>query len=103
LPSSPQQPWKSAEYYRCNWIYGERHARPQAGGKAAGGSWFPELRDTHAEIASLNELSGHADQRELLHWFEPLVTGLRIVFLVHGDPQQAGRSPDCFVPPMAWK
>jgi metallo-beta-lactamase family protein len=42
-----------------------------------------------AEIASLDELSGHADQGELLEWVRPIAGGLRKVFLVHGEPQQA--------------
>ena len=42
-----------------------------------------------AEISSLDELSGHADQHELVHWIEPLAPALRRVFLVHGEPRQA--------------
>jgi metallo-beta-lactamase family protein len=42
-----------------------------------------------AEISSLDELSGHADQKELLEWVQPLAGGLRKVFLVHGEPEQA--------------
>jgi metallo-beta-lactamase family protein len=50
---------------------------------------FGEPMRVRAEISSLDELSGHADQRELLHWIEPLVPTLRKVFLVHGEPKQA--------------
>jgi metallo-beta-lactamase family protein len=39
-----------------------------------------------AEVVKLNELSGHADQQELLKWIEPAVTGLKRIFLVHGEP-----------------
>ena len=42
-----------------------------------------------AEIAKLNELSGHADQRELLQWMKPLASGLKKVFLVHGEASQS--------------
>jgi metallo-beta-lactamase family protein len=42
-----------------------------------------------AEISSLDELSGHADQAELLAWIKPLAPTLRKVFLVHGEPEQA--------------
>jgi metallo-beta-lactamase family protein len=42
-----------------------------------------------AEIASLDELSGHADQGELLEWVKPMVSSLRKVFLVHGEPSQS--------------
>ena len=52
-------------------------------------SIFGEPVTVRAEISSLDELSGHADQRELLQWIEPLAPTLRKVFLVHGEPQQA--------------
>ena len=50
---------------------------------------FGEPMRVRAEISSLDELSGHADQKELLDWVRPLARGLRRVFLVHGEPQQA--------------
>jgi metallo-beta-lactamase family protein len=50
---------------------------------------FGEPMRVRAEIASLDELSGHADQHELLAWIEPLAPTLRRVFLVHGEAQQA--------------
>jgi metallo-beta-lactamase family protein len=50
---------------------------------------FGEPKRVRAEISSLDELSGHADQNELLDWIEPLANGLRRVFLVHGEPLQA--------------
>src|SRR3989454_576829 len=52
---------------------------------------FGEPMRVRAEIASLLELSGHADQRELLEWLAPIAPGLKKGFLVHGEPpaQQA--------------
>jgi len=50
---------------------------------------FGEPMRVRAEICSLDELSGHADQRELLAWLQPHARALRRVFLVHGEPQQA--------------
>jgi metallo-beta-lactamase family protein len=50
---------------------------------------FGETKRVRAEIASLDELSAHADQSELLQWVEPLVPVLRQVFLVHGEPEQS--------------
>ena len=41
-----------------------------------------------AEVVKLNELSGHADQGELLAWMRPMVKTLKRVFLVHGEPPQ---------------
>jgi metallo-beta-lactamase family protein len=49
---------------------------------------FGEPMRLRAEVASLEELSGHADQRELISWMRPLATGLKKVFLVHGEPLQ---------------
>jgi metallo-beta-lactamase family protein len=49
---------------------------------------FGELLRLRAEVASLEELSGHADQRELISWMRPLAKGLKKVFLVHGEPAQ---------------
>jgi len=50
---------------------------------------FGEPVRVRAEISSLDELSGHADQAELMEWIKPLAPRLRKVFLVHGEPQQA--------------
>ncbi len=48
---------------------------------------FGESFRLRAEVVKLNELSGHADQRELLTWLKPAVPGLKRIFLVHGEPQ----------------
>lgn len=52
---------------------------------------FGEPMRLRAEVDSIGELSGHADQNELLTWMEPTVKTLKKVFLVHGEPlaQQA--------------
>lgn len=50
---------------------------------------FGEPYRLRAEVVKLNELSGHADQRELLAWMKPLVGRLKKVFLVHGELPQA--------------
>jgi metallo-beta-lactamase family protein len=44
-----------------------------------------------AEVDSIDSLSGHADQQELLDWMAPVAATLKKVFLVHGEPpaQQA--------------
>lgn len=49
---------------------------------------FGEPTRVRAEISSLDELSGHADQAELLEWVKPLAPKLKKVFLVHGEPEQ---------------
>lgn len=52
---------------------------------------FGELMRLRCEVDSIDSLSGHADQRELLDWMEPVVPTLKQVYLVHGevDAQQA--------------
>jgi metallo-beta-lactamase family protein len=52
-------------------------------------SIFGEPMRLRAEVETINELSGHADQRELLDWMKPFAKSLRRVFLVHGEPVQA--------------
>jgi metallo-beta-lactamase family protein len=47
---------------------------------------FGELMRLRAEVVSLEELSGHADQHELIEWMRPFAKGLKKVFLVHGEP-----------------
>jgi metallo-beta-lactamase family protein len=49
---------------------------------------FGEPMRLRAEVASLEELSGHADQRELIEWMQPFAKSARKVFLVHGEPAQ---------------
>ena len=47
---------------------------------------FGESKRLRAEVEVINELSGHADQRELLDWLRPIAGGVRKVFLVNGEP-----------------
>ena len=49
---------------------------------------FGEPVELRAEVVALDELSGHADQRELIEWMRPLAPRLKRVFLVHGEPAQ---------------
>jgi metallo-beta-lactamase family protein len=50
---------------------------------------FGEPMRVRAEISSLDELSGHADQAEILEWIAPRARTIRKVFLVHGEPEQS--------------
>jgi len=50
---------------------------------------FGEPMRLRAEVVKLNELSGHADQGEMLAWMRPMVKSLKRVFLVHGEPAQS--------------
>lgn len=49
---------------------------------------FNEPIRVRAEVLKINELSGHADQKELLAWMEPLARTVKHVFLVHGEYMQ---------------
>jgi metallo-beta-lactamase family protein len=46
--------------------------------------------EVRAQVESLDELSGHADNGELLQWMKPMTSTLRRVFLVHGEAREAG-------------
>lgn len=50
---------------------------------------FGEPHRVRAEVVKLNELSGHADQRELIEWMKPMMKSAKRVFLVHGEERQA--------------
>jgi metallo-beta-lactamase family protein len=51
---------------------------------------FGDLLRLRAEVEKLDELSGHADQHDLLEWIAPIAGKLRKIFLVHGEPDQQG-------------
>ena len=50
---------------------------------------FGEPMRVRAEVKSLQALSAHAGQRELLDWIKPLAGTLKKVFLVHGELEGA--------------
>ena len=50
---------------------------------------FGEPVRVRATVESLQALSAHADQNELLAWMQPLAGTLKKVFLVHGEPEGA--------------
>jgi metallo-beta-lactamase family protein len=50
---------------------------------------FGEPMRVRAEVKSLQALSAHADQRELLAWMKPLAGTLKKIFLVHGETDGA--------------
>jgi metallo-beta-lactamase family protein len=46
---------------------------------------FGEPLRVRAQVESIDSLSGHADQQELLDWMAPVAATLKKVFLVHGE------------------
>jgi len=49
---------------------------------------FGEPVALRAEVERLDALSGHADREEMLAWLKPIASGLKRVFLVHGEQDQ---------------
>lgn len=47
---------------------------------------FGEPMRLRAEVSALNELSGHADQQDLVKCVRPIASKLKRIFLVHGEP-----------------
>ncbi|MDO5309125.1 MAG: MBL fold metallo-hydrolase RNA specificity domain-containing protein, partial [Planctomycetia bacterium] len=43
-------------------------------------------RPVHAEIVTIRGISGHADQNELLAWYNAIPQRPKTTFVVHGDP-----------------
>jgi metallo-beta-lactamase family protein len=50
---------------------------------------FGEMMRLRAEVAVINELSGHGDQNDLLTWMSPTAKLLKGVYLVHGEPDRS--------------
>ena len=46
---------------------------------------FGEVMALRAQVETLNELSAHADQHELIDWVRPIAPKLKTIFLVHGE------------------
>jgi metallo-beta-lactamase family protein len=46
---------------------------------------FGEMIRLRAEVVTLNELSGHADQHGLIQWMKSAAASFKKVFLVHGE------------------
>jgi metallo-beta-lactamase family protein len=55
---------------------------------------FGEPVRLRAEVGKINELSGHADQGELLRWIKPIARQVKKIFLVHGEPAQSAALAD---------
>ena len=48
---------------------------------------FGEQYDVHAEVATIEGFSAHADQDELLSWFASLGKAPRRTYIVHGEEE----------------
>ena len=46
---------------------------------------YGDMVQVRAQVEKIDELSGHADQKELLDWIQPVASGLKRIFLVHGE------------------
>ena len=50
---------------------------------------FGEEHSVNASIETLDAFSGHADQGELLQWFDRITGPKKHIFLVHGEPERS--------------
>ena len=51
--------------------------------------FYGQYHPVQAQIASINGLSSHADQRELLNWLSEIKGRPETVYIVHGEPGAA--------------
>lgn len=51
--------------------------------------FYGKYREVKAEIFSLNAMSAHADQAELLDWMSAIKNKPKKIFVVHGEPHQS--------------
>lgn len=51
--------------------------------------FYGKVREVNAEIFSINALSAHADQAELINWMSDIKNKPEKVFIVHGEPEGA--------------
>jgi metallo-beta-lactamase family protein len=63
---------------------------------------FGEMVPVHAQIESLQNLSAHADSREILRWLEAFKRAPEKVFLVHGEIAAAESLRDKIVEKFEW-
>jgi len=87
--SSAQQHRGSSQHHSHHRLPGREHARRKLVDKLPEVAIFGEPMRLRAEVETINELSGHADQRELLEWIKPVASTLKRIFLVHGEPTQS--------------
>ncbi len=56
-----------------------------------------------ARIESIDALSSHADQKELLRWMGGFTSAPRQIFIVHGEPAASRRLQDVIWSELGWK
>jgi metallo-beta-lactamase family protein len=63
---------------------------------------FGEFVPVRAQIERLDNLSAHADSREILRWLGGFKRAPKIVFLVHGEPRAQGALKQKIVEQFGW-
>ena len=58
--------------------------------------------EVKASIYSVDGMSGHADQEELLNWADGFTTKPKIAFIVHGEPQASERLSELLNEKLGW-
>ena len=64
---------------------------------------FGEMIPVRAQVENLQNLSAHADSREILRWMEGFKQPPRTVFLVHGEPAAQDAMREKIVAKFGWK
>ena len=58
--------------------------------------------EVRASIYSVDGMSGHADQKELVKWADGFTTKPKITFIVHGEPQASQRLSELLNEKLGW-
>lgn len=80
---------------------GTRGAALMGGAKAI--KIHGEYVAVRAQVASLDNLSGHADFAEILDWLRPLASPPRRVFITHGEPEAADAMRQHVAETLGWE
>jgi len=79
---------------------GTRGAQLKAGAKTL--KMFGQEVMVRAQIAALEQLSDHADTRELLTWLKTFPKPPSVTYLVHGEPPAASQLQQAITSAMGW-
>jgi metallo-beta-lactamase family protein len=63
---------------------------------------FGQQVPIHAQIASLEQFSDHADTPELLEWLHTFTRAPKETFLVHGEPDAASQLRNAMTEALGW-
>ena len=82
LPRFPQ-------YHTFRRVSGRRNLGPANRGRREGGRILEGEYPIRARVEMMRNFSAHADRQDLLHYVAACGKGIKEIFLVHGEPDQA--------------